>query len=96
MYVYKDLLHELIDEILDETLNTTNRQCFWNLPQSYRSSGELLWDFVSARPDICPERAGSCPPCRWCAASLPLRLCRGGQQTCWCYMCKKNKNNKKH
>lgn len=49
--------------------------------QSYRSNGELLWDFVSARPDTGPEHAGSCPPCTRCAASSPLRFCRGTTKT---------------
>lgn len=48
---------------------------------SYRSSGVLLWGSVSAHPDTCPERAGSCPLCTRCAASSPLSFCGATGQT---------------
>lgn len=47
---------------------------------SYHSNGVLLWDFVSARPDTCPERAGSGPLYTKCAASSPLQFCRRAGQ----------------
>lgn len=61
----------------------TNLSCIPHhlLLRSYRSSGVQLWGFVSARPDTCPGRAGSCPLCTTCAASSPLRFCGGMKDT---------------
>lgn len=64
---------------LKNLLCSVYRESFPNAPRpaSYHSSGVPLWGFVSARPDTCPEHAGSDPLCTRCAASSPLRLWGG-------------------